>query len=381
MIPDRVETRFQVVATPEEPLVLASGESLPHAALAYETYGRLNGDASNAVLVFHALSGSQHAAGFNSGVDGIGDRWTEECQTGWWNDFVGPGKALDTDIHYVVCANYLGGCYGSTGPASIDPITGRAYGGSFPAIKVSDIVDSQLRLLDALGIAKLHAAVGASLGGIMALNLATRFPERVTHVVPIATGYEVTPLQRLHNFEQVFAIETDPGFRAGDYDPDKPPDRGLAVARMIGHKTYVSLSAMEERARSECLTSADNLSWYQLSSTLESYMLHQAQKFTGRFDANTYLRIINAWQQFDLAKESGCESVLDAFARCCGQRFHIFSIDSDVCFYPEEQAQLAEQLKLAGVDCTRITVHSEKGHDSFLLEPVLFEPYIRAFLA
>ena len=381
MIPERVETRFQIVATPDEPLVLASGERLPHATLAFETYGRLNADASNAVLVFHALSGSQHAAGINPAVSGVGDRWTDECQTGWWHEFVGSGKAIDTDRHFVICANYLGGCYGSTGPASINPDTGKPFGGSFPGIKISDIVDAQLRLLDALGITKLHALVGASLGGILALNLATRYPDRVAHVVPIATGYEVTPLQRVHNFEQVFAIETDPRFCGGNYEAESPPTSGLAVARMIGHKTYVSLAAMQERARSECLTSADNLSWYQLSSTLESYMLHQSQKFTQRFDANTYLRIIHAWQQFDLAKEAGCESVGEAFARCTDQRFHIFSIDSDVCFYPEEQAQLAEQLKQAGVDSTRITVHSEKGHDSFLLEPILFEPYIRAFLS
>lgn len=381
MILDPVDTRFAEIATPGRPLALANGRSLDHVTLAYETYGSLNADRSNTVLLFHALSGSQHAAGRNAAVAGIGDRWTEECQLGWWDDFVGPGKALDTDEHFVVCANYLGGCYGSTGPGSTDPDTGRAYGGSFPSIKVSDIVDSQLRLLDVLGVDRLHAVVGASLGGILALNLATRHPDRVERVIPIATGHEVTPLQRLHNFEQVFAIETDPGFKGGDYDLDSPPDRGLSVARMIGHKTYVSLAAMQERARTECLDSADNLSWYQLSSTLESYMLHQAQKFIRRFDANTYLRIINAWQQFDLAQEAGCDSVADAFTRCRDQRFHIFSIDSDVCFYPEEQAQLADQLKLAGVDATRITVHSEKGHDSFLLEPVLYEPYIRAFLA
>lgn len=381
MIPDRVETRFQVVATPEEPLVLGGGETLLHAKLAYETYGELNDAASNAVLVFHALSGSQHAAGHNPAVLETDDRWTDECQSGWWHEFVGSGKAIDTDKHFVICANYLGGCYGSTGPASVDPMTGKPYGSKFPALKISDIVDSQLRLLNHLGIAKLHAIVGASLGGILALNLATRYPDRVANVVPIATGYEVTPLQRVHNFEQVFAIETDPGFNGGDYYAGAQPRSGLAVARMIGHKTYVSLAAMQERARTVCLSSADNLSWYQLSSTLESYMLHQSQKFTRRFDANTYLRIIHAWQQFDLAKEAGCDTVQEAFARCTGQRFHIFSIDSDVCFYPEEQAQLAEQLKLAGVDATRITVHSDKGHDSFLLEPILFEPYIRAFLA
>ncbi len=375
------ETQFLQFATPEQPFKLLGGESLKDAVLAYETYGKLNEDRSNAVLVFHALSGSQHAAGMTAAVDGVGDRWTDECQVGWWNDFIGPDKAIDTDSFFVICCNYLGGCYGSTGPGSTNPETGRPYGASFPRISFADIVRSQVRLLDSLGIKKLHGVVGASLGGSLAQSLATRYPDRVGRVVLIATNSAVTPLQRIHNFEQVFAIENDPLFNGGDYDPSKPPNRGLAVARMIGHKTYVSLVAMQERARDEIVSQSDNLAWYQLTSTLESYMLHQAQKFTKRFDANTYLRIISAWQQFDLAAEALCESIDEAFVRCRNQKFLIFSIDSDVCFYPEEQAQLADQLKNAGADATRITVHSDKGHDAFLLEPVLFQPYLRAFLA
>ncbi len=354
---------------------------MPEVTLAYETYGTLNADRSNAVLVFHALSGSQHAAGFTEKVDGLGDRWTEECQTGWWDDFIGPGKGIDTDTHFVICANYLGGCYGSTGPGSINPETGKPYGSAFPKIALSDVVDSQIRLIEALGITELQAVVGASLGGILALNLATRYPDQVERVVAIATGSEVTPLQRIHNFEQIFAIETDPAFNGGDYDPANPPTRGLSVARMIGHKTYVSLAAMQERAQTSFIRKSDELSWYQISSTLESYMLHQCQKFIQRFDSNTYLRIINAWQEFDLAAEAECKSTIEALKRCQGQRFHIFSIDSDVCFYPEEQALLADQLNEAGIDATRITVHSNKGHDSFLLEPQLFAPYLKAFLS
>jgi homoserine O-acetyltransferase/O-succinyltransferase len=375
------ETRFLKFATPDEPFPLAGGDSLSEGVLAYETYGQLNEARSNALLVFHALSGSQHAAGWNPAVEGLGERWTDECQTGWWNDFVGPDKAIDTDSFFVICCNYLGGCYGSTGPSSINPETNRPYGAGFPRITFSDIVGSQMRLLDQLGIQKLHAAVGASLGGILALNLATRYPDRVAKVVQIATGATTTPLQRIHNFEQVYAIENDPAFNGGDYDPAAQPNRGLAVARMIGHKTYVSLTAMQERARDELVSPADNLAWYQLSSTLESYMLHQAQKFTRRFDANTYLRIISAWQRFDLAADCRTASLEDAFVRCRGQKFLIFSIDSDVCFYPEEQALLAEHLKNAGVDATRITVHSDKGHDAFLLEPTLFQAYLRAFLS
>ncbi len=380
MLVETVETQFQQIATPDRPLKLQCGETWTDVRIAYETYGELNEGKSNVVLLFHALSGSQHAAGFNPAVEGVGDCWTEECQTGWWNEFVGPGKALNTDKFFVICANYLGGCYGSTGPGSINPETGRPYGARFPSVGVSDIVDSQMRLLDELGIDALHAVVGASVGGMLTLNLATRYPGRVKRVAPIASNSAVTLLQRLHNFEQAFAIEADPRFRGGDYDPADPPTRGLAVARMIGHKTYVSLEAMQERARTVCIDKADNLEWYQLSSTLESYMLHQSQKFTQRFDANTYLRIIDAWQRFDLAREAGCSSIEEAFERCVGQRYHIFSIDSDVSFYPEEQGLVAEQLKAAGVEATRITVHSEKGHDAFLLEPFLFEPYLRAFL-
>lgn len=369
------------LAQPGEPLRLGSGKTIEEARLAYETHGELNADKSNAVLVFHALSGSQHVAGFTPEVDGVGARWTADCQTGWWDDFVGPGKAIDTSRFFVICANYLGGCYGSTGPASLSPRTGRPYGSAFPAVTFSDIVDTQMRLLDTLGVRQLHAAVGGSLGGVLALNLATRFPDRVRNIVPLATGASITPLQRIHNFEQILAIETDPDFKGGDYDLNRPPVRGLSIARMIGHKTYVSLAAMQERARDEIVSSSDNMGWYNLSSTLESYMLHHTRKFIRRFDANTYLRIVDAWQRLDLAADAGANNLVEAFAKCRDQQFLVFSIDSDVCFYPEEQADLAEHLKQAGVKSTRITVHTDKGHDSFLREPNLFRPYLRAFLA
>jgi homoserine O-acetyltransferase len=377
---DTVQTQFLSLTQPGKPFRLFHGGALPQARLAYETYGRLNADKSNAILVFHALSASQHAAGFNPAVEGVGERWTDECQAGWWDGFIGPGKAIDTNRFFVICANWLGGCYGSTGPSTMDPETGKPYGSRFPRLALADQVNAQVRLLDALGIGRLHAAIGASLGGILTLSLAMRFPERVKIVLPMATGARVTPLQRIHNFEQIFSIESDPDFEGGDYAPTRPPHRGLAIARMIGHKTYVSLSAMQERARDEIVTQSDDLSWYHLSSTLESYMLHQAQKFTRRFDANTYLRITDAWQRLDLASEAGCDSLDQAFLKCRNHRFLVFSIDSDVCFYPEEQAELMDYLKNAGADAMRITVHTEKGHDSFLLEPNLYEPYFRAFL-
>ncbi len=376
----RTETQFFQLATEGRPFFLQSGEALAPATLAYETYGTLNAARSNAIVVFHALSGSQHAAGWTESVPGVGARWTEECQPGWWDDFIGPGRGIDTSHFFVICVNYLGGCYGSTGPGSVDPRTGRPYGPRFPQLTVADIVDSQMALLDHLGIGTLHAAVGASLGGLMALSLATRYPERVRTIIPFATGVAITPLQRLHNFEQICAIESDPNFRGGDWYGGPPPDRGLALARIIGHKTFVSLSAMEERARTEIVRRDDSLAWYQLRNPLESYMLHQGRKFVKRFDANTYLRVLDAWQRFDLVREAVASDLVALFSRCRKQNYLVFTIDSDACFYPHEQARLMEILKQAGVDATRITVHSEKGHDSFLLEAHLYRPFLRAVL-
>ncbi len=212
-----VATQFFPLSSRERPFFLQSGEPLSEAALAFESYGELSPARDNAILVFHALSGSHHAAGFNPAIKGVGKLWTEECHAGWWDGFIGPGKALDTDRFFVICINYLGGCYGSTGPASVNPATGNPYGPRFPQLTIADIVNSQMALLDGLGIETLHAAVGASLGGLLSLSLATRYPERVRTVIPIATGVTVTPIQRLHNFEQGCAIEADPHFNGGDY--------------------------------------------------------------------------------------------------------------------------------------------------------------------
>ena len=370
-------TRFFVH---EQPFQMRRGSELSQFTLAYELYGELNEARDNAILVFHALTGSQHAAGHTAEVAGIGTRWTEECQRGWWDAFIGPGKALDTDRFAVLCVNYLGGCYGSTGPASLDPATGEPYGSSFPSVSLSDIVDSQMLLLDHLGIEKLHAVTGGSVGGMMCISLATRYPDRVDLVIPIAAGLDVTALQFLHNFEQINAIVNDPNFAGGDYYDGPFPDRGLALARMIGHKTFVSLRAMEERARTEVVHPHEASEFIHISHPLESYMWHQGQKFVSRFDANTYLRLMDMWQRSDLLAPLEAESYLEALIACKDQHFLVFSIDSDVCFYPDEQERLMEVLKLAGVPARRITVHSDKGHDSFLLEPQLFAPYLRQTL-
>jgi len=371
-----VESRFLRL---DGPFVTQSGEVIDEVTLGYELYGELNAERSNVVLVFHALTGSQHAAGSNRNVPGAGDRWTEEMHEGWWDGFIGPGRALDTDEFAVLSINYLGGCYGSTGPSSIDPVTGQAYGSRFPALTLTDIVDSQVRLLDQLGIERVHAVVGGSVGGLMCAVFATRYPERVDVVIPIAAGFEVTSLQVLHNFEQMFAIITDPDFKGGDYYPGQGPELGLALARMIGHKTFVSLDTLRERARDEILRHED-IGGYRVGHPLESYMLHQGQKFVKRFDANTYLRIMVVWQQFDLIKEVGGGSLEELLSRCRHQRWQVFTIDSDVCFYPDEQAEMVRTLKEIGVPVRRHTVHSEKGHDSFLIEPHLYTALLREVL-
>lgn len=370
-----VETRFHTL---DGPFQLQKGGVLGEVTLAYEQYGEISDAADNVVLVFHALTGSQHAAGWNEAVPGLSVEWTEECQRGWWDGFIGSGRALDTDHLAVICVNYVGGCYGSTGPSSINPDSGEPYGSSFPELTLTDMVASQIQLLAELGVEKIHAVTGGSVGGLMCLVAATRYPERVSKVIPLAAGPRVTSLQVIHNFEQMFAITSDPEFKGGDYYGGGGPEIGLGLARMIGHKTFVSLKAMRDRARSEVIQYED-LGGYRVGHPLESYMLHQGQKFVRRFDANTYLRVMEIWQRFDLAEQVGAP-VADLLERCRDQEWLVFTIDSDVCFYPDEQQALVGLLVAAGVDTRWFTVHSDKGHDSFLTEPWLYQALMRDHL-
>jgi homoserine O-acetyltransferase len=369
------QTRFLEIGSP---FPLRDGGTLPQVRIAYETWGELNADRSNAILVCHALSGSHHAAGRNPSIEGVGPLWQEELHAGWWEDMIGPGKAIDTNKHFVICANYLGGCYGSTGPGSINPETGSHWGSSFPAVTATDQVNALALLLDELGIGTLHAVVGPSVGGLVALTFATRLPERVRNVIAIASGFKTTVLNRLILFEQILAIENDPHFNGGDYYEGEAPTYGLALARMISHKTFVHLNSIERRARKDVVQPDDVLAWYKVRDQFQSYMLHQGKKFVQRFDANTYLRIIDLWSRFDATLEGDAETPAALFqrSRAANQRWLVFSIDSDFCFYPEEQAELVKHLERAKVDCMHITVHSEKGHDSFLLEPNLYTPHI-----
>lgn len=352
------------------------GNSTLPVTLAYQTWGTLNKDKSNAILLNHALSGTPHASGLNQNGPGGNSLWKKELHDGWWNEFVGSGKALDTDKYFIISANYIGGCYGSTGPASINPKTGEPYGSSFPSLSISDQANAFKYLVDSFGIKKLHAAIGPSVGGLITLTYATLFPTNVKHVISIAAGFKTTVLNRLILFEQILAIENDPHFQDGDYYSGEPPSYGLALARMISHKTFVHLDAIERRARSEIKQTQKNLSWYKVKDPFQSYMLYQGKKFVDRFDANTYLRIIDMWSNYNAISEAGKNSASDLFSPCSDQKYLVFSIDSDFCFYPEEQQELTKHLEENNIDVTHITVHSNKGHDSFLLEPHLYSPQI-----
>ena len=269
-----VETRFFTFGSESDPFVCESGDTLPEVTVAYEIYGELNESRDNAILLFHALTGSQHAAGVNESVPHVEGRWTDEMHTGWWDDYIGSGRALNTDKFAVICANWLGHCYGTTGPASVNPITQKRYGSSFPRVSVGDTVRAHFRLLDHLGIDRLHAVTGGSVGGMMALDAATRYPARMRFVAPIAAGLKATALHIIHDFEQINAIYNDPNFNGGDFYEGPPPNAGMALARTISHKTFVSLEQMEARARNEVVAGANE----RISSPLESYMWHQGPR-------------------------------------------------------------------------------------------------------
>lgn len=353
-----------------------------HVQLSYQTWGALNADKSNAILIYHALSGSHHLSGHNPSNPEAAPLWQPELYAGWWSEIVGPGKAIDTDQFFVICFNYLGGCYGSTGPRSINPETGAPYGASFPAVSVADQSNCGALLLDSLGIEKLRAVVGPSVGGLCALTFATNHAARTKDVICVASGFKTTVLNRLCLFEQILAIENDSAFHGGNYYDTAGPVYGLALARMISHKTFVHLDMIERRATGEVVQDSDTLSWYKVQDSVQSYMLHQGKKFVQRFDANTYLRIIDMWSRYSALNEANAQSAAELFAPSIehGHRFLIFSIDSDFCFYPEEQGALVEMMEEAGLDAIHITAHSQKGHDSFLLEPALYTPHIAFML-
>ncbi len=357
-----------------------AGVSMPSVQLAYECYGTLAEDKGNVILLNHALTGSHHAHGWCDQLDEAGDFWQPENFEGWWNLMIGSGKPLDTDRYFIICANYLGSCYGSTGPASLAP-DGTPWGARFPLVTAADQVRAQIALLDHLGIQRFHL-VAASVGGLIGMTCSCLYPERVKGLMLIGVTHEPTIEHKLSVFEQILAIELDAQFCAGNYKLSDPPRRGLALARIICHKLFVDQSTLALRARSGTIGEQDMLQSYPVRHNTESYMLHQGMKFARRFDANAYIRIVDMWAQHDLATLIGLDSPTDCWARLAQHHVPVrsFGISTDACFLPEDIEKLHEQLLAAGVDSRYHFIQSEKGHDSFLLEPELYAQAIGDFL-
>ncbi|WP_132058031.1 homoserine O-acetyltransferase MetX [Halorussus amylolyticus] len=370
------------------------GRTIP-LEISYETYGEYDGD--NAILVCHALTGSAHVTGPNRGA-------TDGQAAAWWSDVVGPGKAVDTREYFVVCANVPGSCYGTTGPESEDPETGEPYGTDFPAVTVTDWTRAQARLLDHLGIGPLRAVIGGSVGGMNVLEWAKRYPERVDRVVPVATAARLDP--QILAIEAIArrAITSDDAWNGGDYygvsgsdatggssdssdGEDRPnPEEGLAVARQLGHVTYLSKDSMDQKfgRRSAGMVIPDGFApddpagEYFPYREVESYLDYQAEKFVERFDANSYLYLSRAMDDYDLA--SGYDSDADALAGFSGEAL-VISFTGDWHFTVEQADRLAAAFESAGVDVANHVVESDHGHDAFLVEPEEVGPPVRDFLA
>lgn len=383
-----VHTQYYTFAEPPNEMVLESGEKLGPITLAYETYGTLNADRSNAILACHALSGDAHAAGLSaddsagSAVDGFGAEergLAGKHRLGWWDNMVGPGKAFDTNRYFVICSNVLGGCKGSTGPSSINPATGKPYGLTFPVVTVGDMVRAQKHLLDHLGIERLLCVTGGSLGGMQALQWAVAYPDKVRSVIPIATTARLSAQGIAFNEVGRQAIMSDPNWRRGDYyEDDNPPNAGLAVARMIGHITYLSDESMH-RKFGRRLRQKERFGFdFATDFEVESYLRHQGNSFIKRFDANTYLYITKAIDYFDLANGHGS---LTYALREVQARFLVISFSSDWLYPSYQSKEIVRALRANGVDVSYCEIPSSYGHDAFLLEEEAQTQMIAPFLA
>ncbi|MRS11810.1 MAG: homoserine O-acetyltransferase [Actinobacteria bacterium] len=341
---------------------LAGGRSLEGVDVAYETFGTLSPNGDNAVLVCHALSGDAHVA-TGPGLDGA------TCP-GWWDSLVGPGLAIDTARYFVVCANVLGGCSGTTGPGSIDPETGNRWGLRFPLVTIEDMVDVEARLLDALGIERLLAVVGGSMGGMQALAWARRYPERTDAVIAAATTSRLGAQAIAFNEVGRSAIIADPRFAGGDYAPDAQPADGLAIARMVGHITYLSQDGMREKFGRRLRDREDHAFDFVSEFEVESYLAYQGRRFVERFDADTYLYMTKAMDYFDWQPPAGTDM----------PRFLVTSFTSDWLFPTAQAREIVRALLSRGAELTFAEIDSPYGHDAFLLETEQQGALIGAFL-
>jgi len=362
-----VETRTYTFTDP--PLDLDCGRTLSPVTIAYETYGALNAAGDNAILVFHALSGDAHVAGYHT---------AEDRKPGWWDLMVGPGKAFDTNRYYVICANVIGGCKGSTGPSSANPETGRPYALDFPMVTVGDMVKAQKRLVDHLGVRRLLAVVGGSMGGMLALDWSVRYPGHTASVLAIATTARLSAQAIAFNEVGRQAIMADPHWNNGDYYGREQPRAGLAIARMVGHITYLSDEQMRVKFGRR-FQDRDALQYdFRTQFQVESYLKYQGTSFVKRFDANSYLYITKAIDYFDLA--NGHRSLVEAF-RGVQSDFLVLSFTSDWLFPTAQAKEIVRATQANGVPTTFLEIPSPHGHDSFLLPSAEQEAAVSGFLA
>ncbi len=359
-----VETKYYTFAGPGDEFKFESGDVLGPVTLAYETYGKLNREKSNAILVLHALSGEAHAAGVHAGQD----------DAGWWDDMIGPGKAFDTNRYFMICSNVIGGCKGSTGPSSLNPETGKPYALDFPFITVADMVNAQRRLVDYFGIDKLLCVAGGSMGGMQVLQWVASYPERVKSAIPVATTLKHSPQQIAFNEVIRQSIMADPAWREGNYYEYGQPEKGLSVARMIGHITFMSDQSMEEKFSRRLKN--DKFSFgFDADFEVEGYLRYRGANFVKRFDANSYLYITKAIDYFDLSGGG-----LIGHGKVINTRFLIISFKSDWLYPPYQSQEIVRALKRRHVDATYCELTSTYGHDAFLIEVEEQTTLIKHFL-
>ncbi len=364
-----VKTRYASPVLPPGGLKLEKGGCLPELKVAYETYGKLNDARDNAILVCHALSGDAHAAGYHN---------TSDDKPGWWDEMIGPGKGLDTNHSFVICSNILGGCMGTTGPSSIDPRDGKSYGSRFPEITIGDMVEVQWLLLQHLGIERLAAVIGGSLGGMQVLEWSIRYPSVPQRAICIASAASLSAQALAFDVVGRHAILMDPCWAGGDYyDKPQSPTLGLAQARMLGHITYLSPEIMKTRFGRDKRRDQSAPGRFRTPFQIESYLSYQGNKFTHRFDANSYLHITHAMDDYDLSDKF--ETLEDAFAGI-ETRFLVVALSSDWLFPPEQSREIAASLLRAGKSVSYCLLHAPFGHDAFLMDIVNLTDTVRAFL-
>jgi homoserine O-acetyltransferase len=364
-----VETQYVTFADPPNEMPLDSGETLGPITLAYETYGQLDAARRNAILICHALSGTAHVAGYHS---------PDDKKAGWWDGMVGPGKAFDTSRYFVICPNCIGGCSGSTGPSSVNPRTGERYARDFPVVTMADMVRAQKGLIDHLGIRELLTVVGGSLGGMQVLEWAAMYPDAIHTALPIATTARLTAQGIAFNVVGRQAILDDPNYRDGNYYDGPPPRTGLAIARMLGHITYLSDESMRDKFGRQ-LRNRDDYSYdFDVDFEIESYLQYQGRAFTERFDANSYLYITRACDYFDLAAKYG--SVQAALART-EAHFLVIAFASDWLYPPYQAKEIVSALRANRLHFAYCEIPSTYGHDAFLLEKDTLTRILSDFLA